>query len=104
MEVILTVGIYGSSLLVLTIERDWWGGYLTHHDSNQNQVANFQDYLKNGKQMYKENPLYKFENTLRLIIVGCSISSFWVLLFIDILQIVFTFFRSIEYKIKKVWS
>jgi len=104
LEVFLTVGIYSSSLLVLSIEKDWWGGYLTHHDTNQNQVHNFQDYLKNGKQMYKENPAYIYENTLRLIIVGCSISSFITLLFIDVLQIIFTTFAQIHYQIKKLIS
>lgn len=97
MEVFLTVGIYVSSLLVLSIEKDWWGGYLTHHDTDKNAVANFSEYLKNGKQMYKENPAYVYENTLRLIIVGCSISSFCTMLLIDVVQIIFSTIRQIEY-------
>lgn len=54
--------------------------------------------------MYKENPAYIYENTLRLIIVGCSISSFITLLFIDVLQIIFTTFAQIHYQIKKLIS
>ena len=104
LEVFLTVAIYSSSLLVLSIEKDWWGGYLTHHDSDQNQAHNFQDYLKNGKQMYKENPAYVYENTLRLIIVGCAVSSFCTLLFIDVVQIIFTTIRQVEFYFKKLVS
>lgn len=29
LEIGLTIAIFVSSFLVLTIEKDWWGGYLT---------------------------------------------------------------------------
>lgn len=89
---VLTLGVYFSSFLVLTIEKDWWGGYLTNNDQNNKMVANFQDYLMNGKQLYRENPIYVFENTVRLIFIGCSISFILNVVLIDVIQIIFTYY------------
>ena len=29
MEIFITVSVFLSSFLIITIEKDWWGGYLT---------------------------------------------------------------------------
>ena len=45
----MTLSVYFSSFLILTIEKDWWGGYLTNNENDNKMVADFKDYLLNGK-------------------------------------------------------
>ena len=40
MEIGLTLSIFASSFLILTIERDWWGGYLGSK-RNSTEAMNF---------------------------------------------------------------
>ena len=84
LEIALTFSIFISSFLILSVEKDWWGGYLSV-EKNSQIAQNFHEWLKNGKQLRKPNPSYYVENTVRFIIVGCSISFFMVMLFLDIL-------------------
>ena len=34
MEIILTLGVFLSSILVLSMEKNWWGGYLSMEESD----------------------------------------------------------------------
>lgn len=54
-------------------------------EKNSQIAQNFHEWLRNGKQLRRPNPTYVFENTIRLMIVGCSISFFMVMLFLDLL-------------------
>ena len=73
----LTASIFLSSFLVITVEKDWFGGYLSDGDSTSDQQnINMMAYLRDGKKVYKSNPVYIVENTIRLIIIGISISFF----------------------------
>ena len=54
--------------------------------------------------MYKENPAYIYENTFRLIIVGLAISSFCTMVFVDVLQLIFTALSLIVFQIKRCWA
>jgi len=83
-EIALTISIFISSFLILTIQKDWWGGYLTS-DKNSHVAHNFNEWLKNGKKMKVPNPSYRFENTLRLIVIGSSITFFLLMSFVDLI-------------------
>jgi hypothetical protein len=70
----------------LTIEKDWWGGYLTITAEDGDETRPIPAYLTKIKQKYKPNPLYKVENTVRLIIIGSSIAFFFVMCGIELAQ------------------
>jgi hypothetical protein len=80
----LTLSIFLSSFLVLSAEKDWWGGYLSS-DKNSTQAKNFNEWLVNGKKLSKPNPVYYFENLIRLIVMGTSISFFTLISFLEII-------------------
>ena len=80
-EIILTLSIFISSFLILTMERDWWG--LGPEDGDQ-FARNWNDWRDQGKMITKANSAYAVRNTIRLVIVGCSISFFMVIVFIEI--------------------
>ena len=44
LEIGLTLSIFASSFLILTIERDWWGGYLGSK-RNSTEAMNFNEWL-----------------------------------------------------------
>jgi len=52
LEIILTLSVFLSSFLILTLEKDWWGGYLTA-DHNSQEAHNFKEWLANGKRFKK---------------------------------------------------
>lgn len=81
LEITLTLCVFVSSILVLSIEKYWWGGSWHHqvglrHDS----------YLA----IYKQE-LYTINNLIRLAIVACSISFFMIITVLDLLQVITTF-------------
>lgn len=79
----MTLSIFVSSFFVISIEKDWWGGYLGS-DKNSTQAKNFNEWLLNGKKLTKPNPVYLLENMLRLIVMGTSISFFTLITFLEI--------------------
>ena len=85
------MSIFVSSFLILTIEKNWWGGYLTS-DKNSHVAQNFNEWLNNGKKMKVPNPSYLFENTVRLIVIGSSITFFLLMSFVEIIQAIITIF------------
>jgi hypothetical protein len=52
LEIFLTLSVFLSSFLILTLEKDWWGGYLTA-DHNSQEAHNFKEWLANGKRFKK---------------------------------------------------
>jgi hypothetical protein len=92
MEIILTVGIFLSSFLVLSIEKNWWGGYLTEENTRfHNKAALFLEPIHSHRifQTYKQE-LYAFNNLLRLVIVANSISFFIIISLLEIFQKIIT--------------
>ena len=84
LEITLTLSIFISSFLILTVEKDWWGGYLSV-EKNSQVAQDFHEWLRYGKQLRRPNPSYRVENTIRFVVVGCSISFFLIMMFLDIL-------------------
>lgn len=107
LEIGLTISVFLSSFLIITIEKDWWGGYLTS-DKNSHSAKNFQEWLKNGKKMRAPNPTYVFENTIRLIIIGSSISFFLLMCLMELVQClvtaIYTALNRIGNCVKKLFS
>ena len=68
--------IFISGILILTLEKDWWGGYLGPDKNYTNTAANFKEWLRNGKRLTRPNGAYLIENSIRLIMVGTSITFF----------------------------
>ena len=83
LETALTIGIMLSSLLTLTLEKNWWGGYLGPDKNYGKSAANFKEWLANGKRLARPNPAYLVENSLRLMVIGTSITFFLTMMFID---------------------
>jgi hypothetical protein len=44
LEICLTLSIFISSFLILTVEKDWWGGYLSV-EKNSHMAQNFHEWL-----------------------------------------------------------
>jgi uncharacterized membrane protein YraQ (UPF0718 family) len=43
LEIGVTIAVFLSSILILTIEKDWWGGYLTEKQERGGYWSNFKD-------------------------------------------------------------
>lgn len=86
LEVTLTVGIMLSSLLTLTLEKNWWGGFLGSEKNYGKSAGSFQEWMANGKRLSKPNPAYLVENSLRLMVVGTSITFFLTMMFVECFQ------------------
>ena len=86
-EVLLTVCVFISSFLVVSIEKNWWGGYLTasptythwHYRIKQHHI--WTDY---------KQELYTINNLVRLVIVGSSISFFMIITCMELAQTLVT--------------
>jgi len=81
-----SISVFLSGLLILTIEKDWWGGVLSSNEDAHFEPTSFIDAMHRRHQVYhlvKPNPGYRIENCLRLIIVGIAVSSFVVLSMIE---------------------
>lgn len=82
---------------MISIEKDWWGGYEDKH----NEPFDIKELFKKKNEIReKQDPAYVFENTIRLMIVGCSISFFMVLTLTEIAQSLVTTMFIIGYKMK----
>lgn len=88
----MTISVFLSSFLVITIEKDWWGGYLSGRESDEEKSKNWNSILKDGRHLYKANPTYVFENTIRLIMIGVSISFFQQIAFTEVIQLIYSLF------------
>lgn len=100
MELALTVSVFISSFLVLTIEKDWWGGALSA--SRGEQVSNFKEFMANGMDLYKKNRVYKFGNTIRLAIIGCTISFFCLIIILELIQSFLTCIVVMQHRIDEL--
>jgi hypothetical protein len=89
LEIGLTLSIFLSSFLILSIEKDWWGGYLSA-EKNVKVAHNFNEWMNYGKRMSKPNPRYIFENTIRLIVIGSSITFFLLMSIVECTQVFVT--------------
>jgi len=107
LEIALTVSTFLSSFLIITIEKNWWGGYLTS-EKNSFVARNFHEWQLNGKKMKVPNPTYLFENTIRLIVIGTSITFFLLMSFMDLVQTLITLvlimFNRIKYAMRSIIS
>ena len=93
-EIGMTVAVFVSSFLILTIEKDWWGGYLT----SEPEKTFWHDYRK-----VRSNPKYTIENTIRLVILGISISFFMVIILLELTQSIFTLYYLIFRKSREAF-
>lgn len=91
-EIGMTVAVFISSFLILTLEKDWWGGYLT----GEQEKTFWYDYKK-----VKPKPEYMIENTIRLVILGVSISFFMVIILCELTQTVFTIYYLMFRKLRE---
>lgn len=107
LEMGLTLSIFLSSFLILTIEKDWWGGYLTQERGEKPHESPAKEHKKLEKTKVP-NPAYIYENTIRLIIIGSSISFFLVMAFVDCIQtfsnMISIAFNRISYCLRKVYQ
>ena len=91
LEILLTLFVFASSFLVLSIEKYWWGGFLT----TATQPVHYQigHHLTKIQllETYRQE-LYTINNLIRLIIVASSISFFMIITLIETLQMIITFF------------
>jgi hypothetical protein len=101
LEIILTISIFLSSFLVISIEKDWWGGYEEKHNAPFDIKELFK---KKNEIREKQDPAYVFENTIRLMIVGCSISFFMVLTLTELAQSLVTTIFNIANKLKQCFK
>lgn len=93
LELFLTGSVILSSFLIITVEKDWFGGYLSDGDStSQQQNLDLMNFLRVGKVVYKENPVYKVENTIRLMIIGTALAFFAQCFFDETLQASYSLF------------
>ena len=102
MEIILTIFIFVSSVLVLSIEKYWWGGYLTWNIEPSDDTPLFNNvvylHLHSMKHhikqhewyIYYEHELYTINNMIRLTVVASSIAFFMILSLLDITQLYVT--------------
>ena len=92
LELFITFSVLLSSFLIITIEKDWWGGYLT----SPSDSLSFQQYwgsiYHRTYEPAKPNPAYVVENTIRLMFVGISIAFFMEMILLEIVQSLFTAF------------
>ena len=96
MEIILTIFIFVSSILVLSIEKYWWGGYLTwniepsedkpfYNNSLYKNLHQMKHNIKNHEwYIHYENELYTINNMMRLTVVASSIAFFMILSLLDV--------------------
>lgn len=70
--------------MVLSIEKYWWGGYLTGSEMYFGRRG------VSLQEMYKQE-LYTINNLIRLVIVANSIAFFIIITMLEVLQVVFTF-------------
>lgn len=85
LEIALTLGIFLSSFLVLSIEKYWWGGYLTqpHHHLMRHLHSH------SWYAAYKAE-LYTVDNFIRFVIVASAISFFMMISCLELAQAVAT--------------
>ena len=82
LEILLTVSIFVSSFLVLTLEKDFWTDSET---TRQKQMESFANFMRHGKGMTKKNPVSVL-GVLRLMLIGSSISFFMAMSFLEIVS------------------
>lgn len=82
MEIILTIGIFISSFLVLSIEKYWWSENLT----NSSPYRHWHRFRHHRMWNDYKQEIYTINNLVRLIILGCSIAFFLVITCIEIVQ------------------
>lgn len=94
LEITLTICIFVSSFLVLSIEKYWWGGYLsnpqiqTHYSGIKASLSNSFIY-----ENYKME-IYTINNLIRLVVVASSITFFMMITCLEITQMIVTYVYS----------
>ena len=100
LELGLTLSVFVSSFLVLSIEKDWWGGALSA--SRGEQVSNFKEFMSNGQDLYRKNRVYTFGNTIRLSIIGCTISFFCLIIILELIQSLMTCIVVLQHRVDEL--
>jgi len=87
-ESILGCLVLVSSFLVLSAEKNWWGGYFSWN-SGVSHVPKFAN-------MTYGHEFYTIMNIVRFGIVGASLSFFLIISFLDIIQMTGSFLYNIN--------
>ena len=92
----LSLSVLFSGFLVLSIEKNWWGGYLSWSELPKNEAQSYSDmmlslyHFKNkwtkAGATYKHE-LYTIGNFMRLTIVSDSLTFFMVISLLDLMQL-----------------
>lgn len=82
-EAALTLSVFVSSLLVITLEKDWWT-FETKPKDAKAQAVNMNDFFSGGAMQKGPDTAHVTINTTRDIILAISISFFVIVTFIEI--------------------
>ena len=99
MELFITLGVFLSSFLILTVEKDWWGGHLT--GDQEKKWTHNGIFWSSPYQQVKQDPAYRVENTIRLIILGNSLSFFMIIILCELFQSIFTLVYVLMIKLRE---
>jgi hypothetical protein len=55
LELTLTLCIFASGILTLTLERDWWGGEFTASEHSSKPAGNYTEWVNNGYKLTAPN-------------------------------------------------
>ena len=102
LEIFITVSVFFSSFLIITIEKDWWGGYLTSSTEKPHFQQMWGQIYGRSYQPVKQNPSYVFENTIRLMFIGISIAFLMEMVLLEIVQSLFTSIYFASWKIHQL--
>ena len=86
----MTFAIFISGVLIATLELSEVGGFLLLDGLTEDPEMNLYQ-MRNffPRSKYKPNPLYTFENTIRLVFIGSSIAFFIQFLILEMVQAFF---------------
>lgn len=87
LEVILTLSIFFSSFLIISVEKDWWG---TQAVQETDSLRVDPPWMKKIKDKFKPSELQIICNVLRLQVIGWSIAFFIQVILLELSQSCFT--------------
>jgi len=87
LEVILTLSIFFSSFLIISVEKDWWG---TQAVEDTDSLRVDPPWMKKIKDKFKPSELQVICNVLRLQVIGWSIAFFIQVILLELSQSCFT--------------
>lgn len=97
LEMFMTLNVFLCSFLVLTLEKDFW---VDSAQTKHEQMQEFTDWVNRRKDIGRQHSLGWF-STLRLMLIGVSISFFMVMMFVEI---VVNMFAALIHVNRRVWE